>query len=124
MPKVHNQATALVITLNVETVVTVLPPIAVTGGNFVDLAGLVDITAGAGVTGMTVSLRRGSTVAGALVQALGPFAVTAATRVQQSFSWADVQVADVNNQQYVLTVTQTGATGNGNVNAGYARADW
>lgn len=124
MPRTVNQGTAIAGNLAVESVVLQLPGITVQAGSPVDLAGLVDVTEGTSGTAVTLRLRRGVDATGVLLATFGPFALAAAARSIFSVAWRDVQNVDVANQQYVVTMQQTAATGNGTANVANLRADY
>lgn len=92
-------------------------------GANVTLEGNVDLTTGTGVTGVTVQVRRGATVAGAVVGTAEVPAVGASTRVVFPIQVND-QPGEVASQSYILTVTQTGATGNGTINSASLQATY
>ena len=124
MPRTRGNGSAVTVNTTTETVVATLPPVNVTAGQPVDIAWSMDHSTGTGVTGVTVNVRRGTTTGGTLVQAFGPFAEAASTRIDLAGQCVDTQNADVAGQQYVVTVTQAGATGNGTTNQAEIRADW
>jgi hypothetical protein len=124
MPRTRATATGVTVTTTTETVVATLPPITAQAGQPVDLLADADLTTGTGVTAVTFNIRRGTTTSGTLVQAIGPVAASASTRIAQVVEAIDTQNSDIAGQQYVITVVQAGATGNGTANYGEIRADW
>lgn len=97
-----------------ETIIATLPPINIS----LDFAQILlfwwfTFTSGTATTGVSVKLRRGATVAGAVINVItAASTVTAGNQIQLSGCYADVPGA-IANQQYVLTIAQTAATGNG-----------
>lgn len=124
MPRTRVSTTATPITTTVETVVATLPGIAPPLSGTVDLVAMVDLTAGVGTTLLSVNIRRGTTTAGALVQSVASAAPAASARGLLTIVASDTQNVDVSGQQYVVTITQTGATGNGTANYATLRADY
>lgn len=78
------------------------------------ILGWFQITSGAGTTAITPRIRRGTTVSAALVGEANAVALGAAAGETEHLV---IQVADelrlTDTVEYVLTVQQTGATGNG-----------
>lgn len=99
-----------------ETVVATTPPLNLPlDFALVFLLFYFNGTTGATVTGVQYRLRRGTTVAGALVPAaFGSLIVGAAAQMTSSSFYVDTPGA-VAGQQYSLTLTQVGATGNGSM---------
>jgi hypothetical protein len=99
----------------VETVVLVSNPISTPGREAtIGLHGLLLIITGASATQLQIRIRRGSTTAGQLVEALFEPNVAASTEYLLSFDVSD-KPGDVAGQEYCVTVTETGATTNGQV---------
>ena len=72
------------------------------------------LTTGAGTTAVTPRIRRDTTTAGTLVGEANAEAVKAAAgSTEPFFIIASEERADVDRVQYVLTLAQVGATGNG-----------
>lgn len=124
MPRQAGVASGTSLVTTAETVIAILPPITLQASNPVDLLLMADITSGTGVTGVTFTVRRGSTLTGASIGAFGPYALAASTRMLYCLSVRDTQAVDVSGQQYVLDVTQVGATGNGTTGVCTIRADF
>lgn len=124
MPRQRGTASAVNVVTTAETILATLPGINPALGQPVDLEADIDFTTGASVTGVTINVRRGTLVTSPLVQAFGPIAIAAATRGLFSVNCTDSQAVDVANQQYVVTIVQVAATGNGTGNFCYIRADW
>jgi hypothetical protein len=115
------QEHALSTTVNVtvptttETIIATTPPINTYSDS--DIVGLVlwgQMTFGTGATGVTVRCRRGTTVSGALVGSANAISATGGNTNQVPLHVTD-QPGLVAGQQYVYTVQQTAATGNGTV---------
>ncbi len=84
----------------------------------VALDATIDLSTGVGATAVTIKLERGTSAGGTAISkggTWGPFAVAASTRYSFNVQGVDFPGL-VAGQQYVVTVTQTGATGNGTVN--------
>lgn len=102
------------VTTTAETVVaTVTVPSTPNAGAVVTIEGHCQLSVGAGTTALTPRIRRGS-VTGALVGEGNALAVSgAAGSAEEVDLTVDDTPGEVVNQVYVLTVVQTGATGNG-----------
>ncbi len=107
---------ALGVTLTLTNEVAVFTSPAVTtsspGAN-VTFSGIVRGTTGAGATGVTVRVRRGTAVTSPLVVEI-PVAVGASANFAIPFAFKD-RVGEVDGQKYVVTAQQVAATGNGSV---------
>lgn len=108
-----------------ETIVATLPGVSTAGPNqTVRLQGELRITTGTNTTGLTLAIRRGSTVAGPVV---GEATVVQVEAAAGSTEDHDIQVTDipgdVASQPYVLTVTQAAASANGSVLNANLRAE-
>lgn len=98
-----------------ETVAATSPPVtSARPGQPVTLDANVTINSGTGTTGVNLICRRGTTTAGTQVGDTVTITATAGTRQTLSATWQDTP-GDVASQQYVVTVTQTGATANGTI---------
>lgn len=98
-----------------ETVVTTLLGISTDGLNQtvnIDASG--EVTAGTGTTSIQVRIRRGTTAAGTQVGVTQNLTVAAGNKVGFALQVGDVP-GEVVGQQYVLTIQQVAATGNGTV---------
>jgi len=124
MPRQRGSSSAVTVTTTSETVVATLPGVAAGPSQPVDIEWALDFSTGTGVTAVTVKVERGTAAGGTVVQTFGPFAAAASTRIALSGSCTDAQAGEVSNQQYVVTATQAGATGNGTSNFGYIFAVW
>jgi len=84
-------------------------------------SGDVEITPGTGTTAVTVKLRAGTSISGTQVDTTAAVPVTAGTATQIPYNLLDLttEAEQAGGQQYVITVTQTGATANGTVNGGH-----
>lgn len=105
-----------------ETVVCTLGGVdTIAGGDVVALSGEVALVTGAGATGLTLRVRRGTTTGGAQVGAAVIQAAGAAAN-----SAVDIEVQDTPGElaggSYVLTVQQAAATGNATIQSGSLRA--
>jgi hypothetical protein len=82
------------------------------------------LTSGAGTTAVTARIRRGSTTAGALVGEANSEAIkTAAGSTEPFFIMVTDDRANEASVEYVLTLTQTGATANGTVLQAFIEAE-
>lgn len=76
----------------------------------------VQLTTGASTTDVTVRIRRGSTIGGALVGEANPITIGAAAGSTEEFSIMVSEArANEDAAQYSVTVQQTAAAGNGTV---------
>lgn len=99
-----------------ETAAVVSDPITpATDGAKVIISGHINITSGAGVTGLVIRIRRGNGVSGTLIGETEPGALGASATDNFPFAITDFPGA-VAGQQYTASVVQTGATGNGTIN--------
>jgi len=99
-----------------ETAAVTSDPVSPTSDNAeFTISGVINITAGTGTTEVVVRVRRGSTVAGALVGETDPHTLAAGAKANIPFEVADTPGA-VASQQYTASVVQTGASGNGTIN--------
>lgn len=106
-----------------ETIAATVQVSTDNAGANVTLEGNLDLTTGTGVTGVTVQVRRGATVAGTVVGSAEVPAAAASTRVVFPIQVND-NPGEVASQSYVLTVTQTAATGNGTINSASLQATY
>lgn len=101
------------VTTTTETVVATLSGLSTRDpGEVVTVTGTVQFTVGTGGTAVTPRIRRGSTASGTVVGEGNPVSATAADTVSVTIQADDVP-GEVAGQSYVLTVTQTAATGDG-----------
>lgn len=108
---VSSAATSIVTTT--ETVLATLPPVSTDGSvQRVQLQAFASFTTGAGTTGYTLRIRRGTGITGTVVATSGIIAAAASTLVAGGVDGLDAP-GEVADQQYVLTVQLAGATGNG-----------
>lgn len=77
--------------------------------------GQAKVTTGTGVTAVVVTLRRGNGITGAIVGQAESIPEVASTVTEVAWTFVDSPPESA-NAPYTLTVTQTGATGNGTVN--------
>lgn len=112
---------AVTLTTTTETVLATLSPFAPNnpGGEGVVITFDTQVTTGTGVTALVYTIRQGTTTAGAVVgTALTVPATASAAQQPCGFSMLDTSalaLKDLAGLQYVVTVSQTGATGNGSV---------
>lgn len=99
-----------------ETIIATMSPFSVANpaGQGVELHAAVNMTSGTGTTALVFTVRRGTTLAGTVVPNAYTHNTTAGNVVTVSLDVLD-PVTSASNQQYVLTVTQTGASANGSV---------
>lgn len=120
MPPYVNRVSALVtadtsIVTTAETVLATVGKIDTPGpGMRVDLHGLVQLLVGTGTTGVTLRIRRGTDATGTLIGEAN--AETAGFTAGSTTAFV-IDVVDTPGElagaSYVLTVVQTGASGNG-----------
>lgn len=118
MPKhaVANTGVSLVTTA--ETIVATLGPAFNTNapsGEGVLVSGVLSVLAGTGTTALTVRVYRGTTTAGTLIGAARTHTLAAAANGQVAYSELDAAAINNTGLQYIVTVAQVGATGNGTV---------
>lgn len=113
---------AVATTTNTEKVIATSPPTDYNNpaGQGNAITGTLNITAGTGTTAVVIKCRQGTTTGGAIV---GPAAgvshtLAAGASANLSYDFLDPTVTPQANQQYSVTVTQTGGTGAGTVNYG------
>lgn len=80
------------------------------------IKGWLAITTGTGVTALVLQFRRGNGIAGASILSV-TLAAAASTQMQHNIKFAE-SLNNIEFADYSLTVTQTGATGNGSITAG------
>jgi hypothetical protein len=113
---VFNTATTdIVLTTTTETVVVTSDPARpVFATSRVLIIAWGQLTTGVGTTGVTPRIRRGTTTSGTLIgEANNEPVKAAAGSTEPFFIMTTEQIGNVENVQYVLTLTQAGATGNG-----------
>ncbi len=114
-PRIRQSAnsTATNIPTTTETVLATLPPISTDGAaQQVSLQATAVFATGTGVTGVTLRIRRGTGITGTVVAMSGSVVAAASTGIDLGVDGVD-NPGEVADQQYVLTVQQAGATGNG-----------
>jgi hypothetical protein len=113
---VQQNNTATVLTTTAETAVGTftIPPEANPGGEGVYLEAGVLVTTGAGVGSVTMRIRQGSGLAGAVIGGPVTTVVNASSTGQGAQCIClDPTLAYPAGNQYTVTVAQNGATGNG-----------
>lgn len=116
MPRVIANAggSGVTVTTTAETVIATVAGVTTTGpGETVDVHISGTFTTGAATTAVTFTCRRGTTVAGTAVGTAQAPNAAASTTIPYSFDFLDTP-GELANQSYVVTATQTAATGNGN----------
>jgi len=106
------------ITTTTETVAATLSGVNAPGpGATIKLTGFVQVTAGTGTTAITVTIREGTDATGTIVGEANAIAggVTAGSTSSLDLVVTDVPAGELANQSYVVTVKQTGASGNGTI---------
>lgn len=109
--------TNVTVTTTAETVAITSDPVNVVGdsGRFI-VRGWAKLTTGAGTTAVTPRIRRGTTASGTLLGEANAEQVKAAAGSTEHVEKSAVDdVVGGASLQYVLTVEQAGATGNGTV---------
>lgn len=100
-----------------ETVALVTPPVSTTySSDSIDIEGKVNVTAGTGTTACVIRCRRGNGVTGTVVGVAETDTLAAGSSESFPIQCVDTP-GDVAGQVYSLTISQTGATGNGTVNS-------
>lgn len=100
-----------------ETVIVTLPGVSTpSAGRKVALEGTVQMTLGAGATGLIFRVRRGTTVTDPLVGEANTVQVETAAGSTEDHTVSAVDTpGELVGQTYVVTVQQVAATGNGTV---------
>jgi hypothetical protein len=108
-------ATDVNVPTTAETVVaTIVVPSTPNSSSVVTVEASCQLTVGTATTSITPRLRRGSTVAGALIGEADPLGVSGAAGSTEDVALSvDDTPGEVVNQSYVLTVQQAAATGAG-----------
>lgn len=108
-------AAAVTITTTTETVAATTLPISTDGANqTVNLDCSGEVTPGTSTTALVIKVRRGTGITGTQVGTTQTLTVTAPNKTGFSVQVADTP-GEVAGQQYVVTVTQTGAAANGTI---------
>lgn len=109
--------TNVTIPTTTETTVITTPPISVVRQTvFAMVIAHAQLSTGAGTTDVAKTIRRGSTTSDPLVGEANAEPVTvAAENTQQLMTMIGEELADLAEVRYQLSLTQTGATGNGTV---------
>src|SRR6266849_7273364 len=107
--------TTIVTTL--ETVIVTTPPLNLP----LDFAAVIILgtllwQVGTGTTSYTLRLRQGAGISGPVISGLSNVTVSSIQVVTASIAYSDVPGA-VAGQQYTITLSHTGSTGNGSVSA-------
>jgi hypothetical protein len=110
-------ANPVTVVTTAETLVVVGFPLTLQSGNGKAVVrGWMDLTVGAGTTAITVAIYRGNAIGGTLI---GQKNAEAGDFTPGSIAHFDAEFVDllsnVGGAQYCMSVTQTGATGNGTV---------
>lgn len=97
------------------------PPFDISGvpsGDFSRIHGVLNLTAGAGTTAVVIKLRRGAnTTTGTQVGTSLTYTLAAAASADIAYDFEDTGQQFLAGQ-YTVTLTQTGGTANGTLNAG------
>lgn len=106
---------AQTVTTTSETVVASCPalPLDAVPSTPIRISGVVNITAGTGTTAVVVKIRQGNTVGGTQVGVSLTHTLAAGASGQIAFDLLDSSFISTG---YCVTVTQTGASGNGTIN--------
>lgn len=110
-------AAPVTVTTNTETlVVTSFPLTWSTSNGKAAIRGWMDLKVGTGTTDITIAIYRGSAIGGPLVGTKNPESgdFTPDSTAHFEVEFVDV-LENVGESQYCMSVTQTGATGNGTV---------
>ncbi len=111
------QTTAVTATTTTETVVVTSDdlPLAASGGEGVLVEGVVNFLAGTAATAVVLRVRQ-NTLTGTLVGVAQTYTLAAGATASIPFAVLDSSAASTPSAQYVVTVQQTAATGNGTAN--------
>jgi hypothetical protein len=82
------------------------------------ISGVLNLTAGTGTTAVVLRVRSGPLVTSPLVGVAETDTLAAGASANIAFEFVDPAALNVVNQQYVVTLQQTGGTGAGTVNYG------
>jgi hypothetical protein len=111
-------ASAVTIVTTTETVIATLGPFnenQVAPAQGIAFDGNINMTVGTGGTAVTVRVRQGTAITGTLVGVAQAQTATAGNTINLPIGELDPTLIQV-NAQYVVTVQQTAASGNGTVN--------
>lgn len=112
------------ITTTTETVAATLSGLSTPAADSdVVLSGTVQVTAGTGTTALVVRVRRGTDATGTLIGEAETDTTTAGNLIAIAIQVRDTP-GEVSNQSYVITVQQTGASGNGTISNAALKADY
>lgn len=112
------QATPITVTTTAETLVAYTGRVECNLPTLTSIIeGWLSITTGTGVTALVLKLRRGDGITGTVVATATVFN-TASQLVEHSIKFSE-QLINQEYADYSLTVTQTGATGNGSITNGH-----
>ena len=117
-PFVHvTQATAVNVPTTTETVVVTSDdvPLTMSGGEGVSVRGVVNMLAGTATTAVVLRVRQ-NTLTGTLVGVAQTFTLAAGATASIPYSVLDTTASTTPVSQYVVTMQQTAATGNGTAN--------
>lgn len=119
------QANTTIVTTT-ETIVATLSGINTDqGGRRVILNGMVELTTGASTTAVVLRIRRGATITDTVIGTADTDTIIGAAGSTDPYVIEETDnIGEVNNLTYVLTVQQTGATGNGTAVAGQLTAEF
>jgi hypothetical protein len=107
------QTTDVTLTTTLEIKVADFPPVtAQFPGQRCTLQAILNFFTGAGTTAVTARIRRGTTVSGPLVGEAVNLNIGAAVNGVISIA-VDIELGDVLNEPYLVSLQQAGATGNG-----------
>lgn len=117
------QTADTVLVTTAETVVCTLLGVNTPRKTNVFLRAWAQVTTGTNTTALVIRIRRGTTVAGTLIGEQDPVTIGAAAGGTEEIECAAIDGnVDLAAASYVVTVSQTGATANGNVTRAGIRA--
>lgn len=106
--------TDVTLTTTTETVVATISGVNTPRRTTVTIKGWAQLTSGTGTTAVTPRIRRGTTISGTLVDEANAITIGAAAGTTEEYEiTAQDENIDLAGGSYVLTLQQTGASGNG-----------
>lgn len=120
MSNLHvNENTAVTLVTTAETIVATVAPglnINAPSGEGLSISGMINVLTGASTTAVVIRVRKGILVTDTVIDVAQTHTVGAAVSASIPFAALDQLAITATLQQYVVTIQQTAASGNGTVN--------
>jgi hypothetical protein len=109
--------TGVATSVSTEGIIATSPAISYNnpGGQGNLVSGVLNITTGLGTTALIIRVRSGTLVTSPIVGVLETDTVGASVGINLPYEFIDAAGVNATNQQYTVTLQQTGGTGAGNV---------